>query len=438
MNFPVKLKQILNPNNFIFKHVYKHVNNHLLIGIFCYFVWFLLIYFFHPSPVVDEKIHQRVISGIYEGCYDISGLSMLPGYHWIIGIIGKILSLSTLNFSRFITFLISVAMMIIYTKIPYQNNAKKLTRTPYLLLFLPILFPYTVMVYTDAVALFFIISAIYFHKKKYYILAGLSMFLSCLIRQSNILWVIFMIAWSMLDVWDQINKEIYITKKIGKTFFKDVLSRISCYIIALVFIILILLANGDFLASNVPLIRPRFNISSYFTLSFFILLLWLPIWIERFKEDIRFIIFAFKNKPIKTGLLFLILTLIGIILVLFYKNWHPWNQDTWFLRNIPLVMMDRYIPYRILGVLCIFFAGYSVFRLWSIQSNRGQLTLLAIFILAFLSPHSLVEPRYLIVPFVLSDLFMDYSNTQIINLKIWYSSINAIFCILIIFDLSFL
>jgi hypothetical protein len=136
-------------------------------------------------------------------------------------------------------------------------------------------------------------------------------------------------------------------------------------------------------------------------------------------------------KPIQNGFIFLVLATIAGMLVASFDNWHAWNQNAWFLRNIPLILMDRYIFFRILGVICLFLAIWLVARFWSSQSNRRHLMLLSVFIFLFLSPHSLVEPRYLIVPFVLADFFVNYSDAQETMVTRWYISVSFIACVLI-------
>jgi hypothetical protein len=55
-----------------------------------YLLWYLLFSVFHPTPLVDEDIHQKAISRLLRGQFDTPDLPMLPGYHWIVASISAL------------------------------------------------------------------------------------------------------------------------------------------------------------------------------------------------------------------------------------------------------------------------------------------------------------------------------------------------------------
>lgn len=406
---------------------------HVQIGVCCYFFWFLLFSTFHPSPLVDEIIHQEAIFKIFHGQFDTPNLPMLPGYHWII-VIFSVLSEPSLCQSRFFTFLISTFSLPLYASLLWHNNKAQGRYSLYLLTFLPILLPYTAMVYTDAVGLFFIIAAIWSQTKRYYILSAILGFSACLVRQSFIVWVAFIIVWNIIEVWDQYQTESKLYMSWLDALVRRFLPKITGHLIAIFCICIILLIQGSLLGSPIVLNYPQPNISNMYTLGFLVLLLWLPIWIENFQGNARLLIDAAIAKPIQIGVSILCLGVLGSILVATYHNWHPWNQDMFFLGNIPLVLMNTYPFFRVLGVLLIFIAFWFIARFWSIQPNRRYLIILASFTVFYLSFHSSVDPRYFIIPFVLADFFHSYTIAQETALAIWYFFISTFVSILILFN----
>lgn len=418
------------------KRLSRQVNT-TRVAIAWYLLWYLLFSHFHPLPLVDEMDHQQVISGILRGNADLSRLPMLPGYHWLIAICSAIPGAS-LGFSRFLTFLISTMTILLYVSIPRQQDGRTSKRSPLLLAFLPILFPYTAMVYTDAVALFFLVGAIWAQTRRHYVLSGISAMVACLVRQSNMLWVIFIIAWSALEMshlWK--DRSDVLKLSMWNAVGRRLLPQIAAHLVVLVCMGTILILYGGVLASSVPGNRPRPNIGNFYSLSFFSLTLWAPIWLSRFRKDIRSSLRSMRLKPVKVGIFLVGLTFCGIILIATYDNWHPWNQKHWFLRNIPLIAMDRWIWFRFIGVICLFLAVWLITKFWSSQPNRRHLILLAAFTFLFLLPHSLVESRYLIVPFVLADFFLSYTKAQEVFLTVWYFSISLVVGILFVSSLAF-
>jgi len=413
---------------------------HVAIG--CCFIWYIVFSYFRPSPFVDESVHQDAIIGIHEGKIDFSGFPSLPaarnvgygpwaGYHWTIAIISRLPGPSV-SLSRFLTFVTSAAMIALYASVPWQQSGLRTSRSPLLLALLPILFPYTAMVYTDVLALFFIIGAIYLHAKISYALAAISMLLACLVRQTNILWVLYIVARSALGTWDLCKKESALANShFWSVWVRHLLPQVLGYIVVIGLVVTLFISSGQILTSGFSENRAQPNSGNFYTLAFFALMLWAPIWFERAGNDVRSIVFAARRMPVRVGFLALILAAFGFMLISRYDNWHPWNWTPMALRNIPLILMDRYVLFRVIAVTCVFFAVWFVARFWSSQSNNSDLILLAFFAFLFLSAHPVVEPRYLIVPFVLSHFFVDYSNAQVTKLALWYISINVIICILI-------
>jgi hypothetical protein len=123
---------------------------------------------------------------------------------------------------------------------------------------------------------------------------------------------------------------------------------------------------------------------------------------------------------------------LGIVLVITYRNFHPWNQYWYYLRNNPLMWMERYVGLRVVGVLAVYWTGWATLQLWRSQPHRAELALVAAFTALFLAPQALVEPRYFVLPFALANLFLVLSAVQRTRLVVWWSVLCAMICAAIV------
>ena len=403
------------------------------IGVGWYGLWYLLFAILHPQPLVDESAHQAVISGMYHGQADTSELPMLPVYHWLIATLSAVTGPS-LNLSRFFTVAISALAMPLCASIRWPSGVPA-QRSPLLVAFLPILFPYTSMVYTDGVGLVLVVAAVWVYAERRHVLSAVFGLGACLIRQSSIVWVGFIVACGIVRAWEQRPADGPDGHRRAPIDIRELIP-LSTHVVALGVIGFILLTRGSLLASPVAMNRPQPNISNYYTFAFLALLLWLPLWIGRVRGELTTLLHALRTRPMAAGLTTLALAGLGGVLVATYSNWHPWGQYRNYLGNLPLIAMQRSIVMRVVGVLCAFAAVWLVARFWSGQPNRRYLWLLAACMAAFLSFHAAVDPRYFIVFFVLADLLVAYTPVQERVLAAWYAGLGVGVAALFVSDIA--
>ncbi len=202
------------------------------LGIACYALWLLLFSSLHPGPFVDEKVHQAAIVAIADGAFTAPDVPMLPGYHWFVAA-ATMLVTPSLAASRITTFVVSAAALLIYCGIQPPGRS---TPNPVLLAaFLPILFPYTSMVYTDAVGVFFLVGALQAHTAGRHVPAAIAGLAACFVRQSSAVWIGFLMAWSAWNVWDGILRDASSTARI-RMLARGLLPRIAGHLVALAFL----------------------------------------------------------------------------------------------------------------------------------------------------------------------------------------------------------
>ena len=92
---------------------------------------------------------------------------------------------------RYITFAFGILSVLIFyfcAKFVSPNNANTKTLQFF---FLPILFQYFFLIYTDVASLFFVLLALFFALKKHNAVSFIVIFISLFIRQTNIIWLLF-------------------------------------------------------------------------------------------------------------------------------------------------------------------------------------------------------------------------------------------------------
>ena len=159
--------------NFAMKKIFEKEN--LIFASFlatAILVWIGII-IYGNSQYVDEIIHRRQILRIFKGNFSIlNNLTTLPGYHFVLGAITKITNITSSVGIRFFSFIFSLL-----TILPVFLIAKK-TESKYPLLkvlqyiFLPIVFFYFPLIYTDIFSLLLLLWAFYFALGKRFTLSA--------------------------------------------------------------------------------------------------------------------------------------------------------------------------------------------------------------------------------------------------------------------------
>src|SRR6185369_7961621 len=113
----------------------------------------------------------------------------IPGYHAVIAVLARIVGGQSPDMLRlYSTFLSFLCVMAFYLAAKQRKNTSGLLPVVQFMM-LPILFPYSVLVYTDLFALATVVFCYYLHLRKKLLLAGLFGLIACCVRQTNIVWI---------------------------------------------------------------------------------------------------------------------------------------------------------------------------------------------------------------------------------------------------------
>ena len=131
-----------------------------VLGVAFYAVW-------DTPPFVDEFVHMEQILALANGIYLIHPVATtIPGYHAVIAVLARIVGGQSPDMLRLYSTLLSfLSVMVFYLAAKQRKNTSGLLPVVQFMM-LPILFPYSVLVYTDLFALATVVFCYYLHVKK--------------------------------------------------------------------------------------------------------------------------------------------------------------------------------------------------------------------------------------------------------------------------------
>jgi hypothetical protein len=404
-----------------------------LAAILVVVLWWVAFNLFFPDPYGDEYVHHRAIVGIYEGDWsDTKPLSMIPGYHYLVAVLSNLTGPS-LILSRAVTTVTSIVMLLLFYQASQKWQGSDAGRATLALALLPILLPFSTAVYTDAPSMLLIAGALWALTGRHYNLSALLIFLACFVRQSNLVWAAFLMMLAAWELWKEWRVDGSSASSWKEFLLKVCLPRLYGYGLAIIaFLVSVFGLTKGLIWGEVPLNRTRPNVTQLYALCFFLLLLWAPVWLDRFRQDALVLRQMATSKPLTAMAVSILLLVLAAVMVATYDNFHPWNQFWYYLRNNPLVLMQQSIGWRVVGVLLVFWTVWTAAQIWRTQPYRVELALVGIFSALSLIPQALVEPRYFIVPFALLNVFMVYSPEQERRLLGWWAILCAMICSAII------
>ncbi len=400
----------------------KNINTILAVCIVIGLVTSFLLVIQKPL-YVDEIAHYYVISSFCS--FDYSKvpdfLPQIPGYHFFAGLFGWLSNCSEAGI-RLFTLLLSFASIFVAFKLSEAIGIgivdKRLKVLVYILL--PILFPYFFLIYTDVISLLFILLMFYFLVKENYPASALFGALGFVVRQNNILWVLFSIVYVLIGKSGKIGPN-----KLKEVFSPGFIKKVLPYIIVLLIAAAFFIKNGGFAIGGKgehPALS--FSMMNIYTALFYFFWLNAPDNIANLKT-IRKKVMGFDRKRLLV-VLFAIALFFSFFLFTF-KITHIWNQYPeygYFFRNALLGFFDSSFILRSVLFLCIL---YSVMSLWTLKTSDRRMYLFYIFSAIFLGSSWLIESRYFLIPFVMTNLLAVREKMVEKRLIIWYLIVTVVY-----------
>ena len=345
----------------------------------------------------DELAHAEEIIRLINNDYTlVSTLTVLPGYHFIIASTAELLHIDRMPWLRLLSLVIcSVFSLFVFNKLVNNDNDKLLT-----FFYFPIIFPFYFLLYTDIFSMCMVLFAFYFMTRKQYWVSSFFAFLSITVRQNNIIWLGFIMAYLWIDKYKfEINLD-NIKKYIG---------IIKGYILVIMLFFIFIIYNKGIVMGDRTSHPISFHLGNFWAFLFIYFFLFLPENLFKIKQLLLFI----KNNKSCLVLIPGMFSLGYITL----SNTHPYNQYSVFIHNkIMMFATSNFVNEFIFLSIAIY--AFMII-LMDADKQGPQEHLIYIFGFIYIGLSWMVEFRYYFIIFAFIILFKQ-KNNKLIN---WYTII---------------
>jgi alpha-1,2-glucosyltransferase len=285
---------------------------------------------------------------------------------------------------------------------------------------LPILQPYTGMVYTDVTALALVLAAAWAQFGGRPWVAGALLAAACLVRQTSVIWGTCFVAIEVLRDWPAVAGWPDRLREAARR----AVGRAPGILAVHVAVAAIVLWAGRLTPGTQHGNALHPNLATVHFGGVLLAALTLPLWP-------RLAPAAFRLLAARPGRILAAAAAVAA-LALLYRNPHVWNRELWWpdtpftlLRNWPLVGADRWWLLRWAWSLLAVAGALGAVAALAGQPRRRELVVVAGFSAVLLATNGLVEPRYFITPAVLALLFVRFSRPTFVRLAAWFALLSA-------------
>jgi alpha-1,2-glucosyltransferase len=364
-------------------------------------------------PLGDEGIHLQQIQALLDRDFR-NFVPMLAGYHAVLAGLAQILGFESIDAFRLISLcagLLSVVAFFLCARRLGEEDAPPRTLGYF---FLPILFPLFYLVFTDPLALFFVLLSVLLYLDGRFRTSGLIASIAILFRQTSVTWLVMLF---LMIYFDQ-NRGRVSWERI-----RDHLARTWTFLLGLIGFVIFVVVNRGLVVASSPAAYsdlsgdvPIHSANLFFSMILIVILL-LPTHLAN-ASRVRALL---RKRP------WIILTLLALPAIYFltFDANHPWNVDEpWYLRNriLDLMRSGGLTQAAALVIVAFGILSIAVTKL----SGPGFYWLYPFWILSLL-PIQLVEPRYHLVPIVLVLLFRKPNTRRTEWATIAYSAALSIY-----------
>lgn len=137
----------------------------------------------------DEGAHAGQIRHFWEGHYSVLPMiTMIPSYHAVLAAVAKVLPYND-AIHRAVTLVVSLGLPLFAWRLARLYYPREKGRRTLQMFFLPVLFPFFFMIYTDAWCAVAILGTMFFTLRRRFLLAALLALVAVVLRQDSVIWV---------------------------------------------------------------------------------------------------------------------------------------------------------------------------------------------------------------------------------------------------------
>jgi alpha-1,2-glucosyltransferase len=339
---------------------------------------------------VDELVHFEQVRRFFGGDFGLEPrLSNIPGYHLLMAGLARLHGtvsppvVRSLNaaFAGLLIVVFALDLRAIHGRVPLARVAQ--------FAFLPILFPFFFLVYTEALSTLLVLLALLATLRQRPFVAVLMCGLATLVRQPNIVWLLLLPLISHMELhrrWPGIGDLRALAAKFWPA--APVIVAFAVFVVANRGV-----ALGDVHAHPTDFVPRAGN-------PFFLLMLYpvvfAPLVLGRMRRSVRWV---GRHRLAVPGL-----GAAFILYLLAFENTHPYNSvhGEYYLHNRLLIALGGSAVWKAVFFIPVAVAIADLIAAADFRAQRGAILLVAAL---YLAPSWLIDPRYCVVPFALLMLF---------------------------------
>jgi alpha-1,2-glucosyltransferase len=345
----------------------------------------------------DEGLHGLQIVTVAGGKLEIAkGLTMFPGYHVVMVLLAGLTGARSSTAIRTLSVVASVPVIPIFYLVVRQLTPRFAAVATLQFAFLPILFPFLFLLYTDGFSLVLVLLSVLLVLRGRRRAAAIVAILSVLVRQTNIICLAFVLGLAYVE-----DHGFELSRERVTSF----LRRHPLFVAGLVAFGLFVVVNGGVAVGDRSAHPLKFSLGNVYLFLFLYFFLLLPVHLAALRPALM----ALRDLRVLGGAL-----LLYAVFMLSFVNDHPYNQlsveafryaddatftgQAPFLRNLLLHHATRSALTKTL-----FFVPVLLSCLLLLKTKLLQPRFLLIYplLLLLLTPSWLIEQRYSLVPLAL-------------------------------------
>lgn len=404
-------------------------------------VYFVALQVGHGRTIADEKHHLRVIAPLAEGVApDTSALPMLPTYHGLVAAIaslteapratGRVISLAAYVIGMLLVYDVarrvasdapgsaglargdlecgSIAGREVEFAALGRLGGAVFARTLHYA-WLPALFPYVALVYTDALAVMLLLAGWSAQLRGWHWAVLVALLGACAVRQSNLIWVVFLAG--MASVARPSFGGAGVRVWVGAIPWGRIWPHLVVLVAGAVFVSWCGATFGDSHRNG-----PAFNPAQLYLFGLLVVWLSLPIWLGAIARE-----WVTIGRALGRITACLVALGAGVALFKLYQNPNPWNQDWWYMSNMPLMVIERYPLARAAAAALLLVGGIGLLLWGRARRAAGPMMFWLVAMIAVsLAPQYYAAARNAVVPLLLLALLAPLTVVERRRLNAWW------------------
>ncbi len=353
-------------------------------------------------PVPRERYSETIgahptIRTVSTDFFTLPSLTTLPGYNAAVGLTGRLFGVESIPSLRTISFILSLLTLVSFALLCHKLGAESASVKWMQFAWLPVIFPFFPLFYTDVFSMGFFFLALYFVVRDKYVLSGIVISSSLIVRQTNIVWLFFLSVFIYIETFG--------LRAINARELKEWLWKCrTLWIGGLGFMVFAYINGGIAIGDKYMHPPAGFHLGNVYFCLFLHFFLFLPLHLS----NTRKILLSAKSRPST-------LTVLPLLFLLYWFTFnvdHPYNYGaltTHFLRNKILLFFTSDLSLRALFFIPV---SFTVMSLMVTRLRRPSFYLLYPFTVLSLVPCWLIEQRYYMLPFSLFILFKEETSLR--------------------------